>query len=69
MKGATTDPWETNSKPPKIKKIKIIGASHNFFLTIRNDSNSLIIFIIKTDCQNFLVLLHLRFCLPKMYLI
>ena len=31
MKGATTDPCASMSKPPSINMIIIIGASHNFY--------------------------------------
>ena len=40
MKGATTEPCASISKPPSINITMIIGASHNFLRTRKNDQSS-----------------------------
>ena len=45
MNGATIEPWASTINPPIIIKVKIIGASHNFFLLDKKDNNSKIVFI------------------------
>lgn len=40
MKGATTEPCASMSKPPSINMTIIIGASHNFLRTLRNAQSS-----------------------------
>jgi hypothetical protein len=40
MKGATTEPWASISKPPNINIIMMIGASHNFLRTRRKAKSS-----------------------------
>jgi hypothetical protein len=42
MKGATTEPCASISKPPSINITSIIGASHNFLRTRKNAQSSLI---------------------------
>ena len=40
MNGATAEPWLKTIKTPNINKIKIIGSSQYFFLSIKNSKNS-----------------------------
>lgn len=42
MKGAITEPLAIINNPPRMIKIKIIGANHNFFLDLKNNKSSLI---------------------------
>ncbi len=41
MKGATADPWVNTSNPPNSAIETMIGNSHNFLRTRRNNQNSL----------------------------
>jgi hypothetical protein len=43
MKGAKAEPWVRIIKPPSNRRKTIIGASHHFFLILRNCHNSDII--------------------------
>jgi len=40
MKGANADPWVKIMRPPRSRRNIIIGASHHFFLTLRNCQSS-----------------------------
>ena len=47
MKGAKTEPFAKINSPPNTDAIVIIGRSHNFFLSTRNDKSSFIKSIFK----------------------
>ena len=48
MKGAKTEPFAKINRPPNTDAIVIIGRSHNFFLSARNDKSSFIKSIFKS---------------------
>jgi len=47
MKGAKTEPLTKINNPPSVNIITIIGASHNFFLSLKKFHNSIKSFMIR----------------------